>query len=151
MRWRQRYLRGGLDEGSALIEFVFLAVVLLIPLVYLVITVARIQAGSLAVEQAAREASRAFVTAPDIRSGDVRARAAAALAYGDQGFRPPAPGQVAIACGGESCLEPGERVTVRTELVVVLPGVPRFLSDVIPVSVTLDATHVASVDEFARR
>ena len=43
-----------------MVEFVFLAVVLLVPLVYLVITVARIQAGSLAVEQAAREASRAF-------------------------------------------------------------------------------------------
>jgi hypothetical protein len=42
-------------------------------------------------------------------------------------------------------------VTVRTELVVVLPGVPRFLSEVIPVSVTLSATHLASVDEFARR
>ncbi|MFL6100362.1 MAG: hypothetical protein ACJ71T_10455 [Actinomycetales bacterium] len=134
-----------------MVEFVFLGVVLLVPLVYLVITVARIQAGSLAVEQAAREGSRAFVTAPDARSGEVRASAAVSLAYDDQGFGPPAPGQLAITCNSGSCLEPGARVTVRTELVVVLPGVPRFLSDVIPVSVTLGATHVASVDEFARR
>jgi hypothetical protein len=141
----------GTDEGSALVEFVFLAVLLLVPIVYLIVAMARIQAGALAAEQGAREASRAFVTASDVRSAQTRAGAAVVLAYRDQGFGPPQPGQLTIRCGGPSCLSAGAHVTVRAQLTVVLPGVPRFLTHVIPVAVTVQSTHVASVDEFARR
>ena len=50
------------EQGSAVVEFVTLGVLLLVPLIYLVLTVARIQAGAYAVSMAAREAGRAFVT-----------------------------------------------------------------------------------------
>jgi hypothetical protein len=143
--------RSGSDDGSALVEFVFLAVVMLVPIVYLIVTLARIQAGTLAVEQGSREAGRVFVTAPDAKSGLSRARVAAALAYRDQGFAPPSGQQLAVACSSTPCLSPGTRVSVRTELTVVLPGVPRFLAHLIPGSVTVAATHVAAVDAFARR
>ena len=43
------------DEGSAVVEFVFLGVLLLVPLIYLTLMVARVQAGSYAVAQAAPE------------------------------------------------------------------------------------------------
>lgn len=92
-----------------------------------------------------------FVTAPDGETGLYRARVAAALAYRDQGFSPPVAGQLAITCSSTPCMSPGGRVSVHTELTVVLPGVPRFLARVIPVSVTVAATHVAAVDAFARR
>lgn len=141
----------GRDDGSAIVEFVFLAVLMLVPIVYLILALARIQAGALAVEQGAREAGRAFVTAPDDRTATARAQAAAALAYGDQGFAPPGPSQLALVCAANPCLAANARVTVRSEITVVLPGVPRFLSRAIPVQVTLTATHVATVDEFARR
>jgi hypothetical protein len=155
-RWVRALVRGelgrrGSDEGSALIEFVFLAVVMLVPIVYLIVTLARIQAGTLAVEQGSREAGRVFATAPDAETGLNRARVAAALANRDQGFSAPATGQLTIACSATPCPSPGGRVTVHTELTVVLPGVPRFLAHVIPVSVTVAATHVAAVDAFARR
>ena len=150
-RMRRVRDRGRSDEGSALVEFVFLAVVMLVPIVYLVVVLARIQAGTLAVEQGSREAGRVFVTAPDAQSGLSRARVAAALAYRDQGFSPPGAHQLEVACSSTACLAPGGRVTVHTELTVVLPGVPRVLAHVIPVSVTVAATHVATVDAFARR
>jgi hypothetical protein len=139
------------DEGSALIEFVFLAVLMLVPIVYLIVALARIQAGALAVEQGTREAGRAFVTASDDASGSARAGAAAALAYADQGFAAPSPGQLRLDCAEVPCLAPNARVTVHGEITVVLPGVPRFLAKVIPLQVTLAATHVATVDAFSVR
>jgi hypothetical protein len=124
---------------------------MLVPIVYLIVALARIQAGALAVEQGAREASRAFISATGASAGHARAQAAAALAYGDHGFPPPEGRQLSVSCGGPSCLSGGVHVSVRAEITVVLPAVPRFLSDVIPVSVTLGATHVATVEEFAHR
>jgi hypothetical protein len=40
-------------------------------------------------------------------------------------------------------------VTVDAQVTVSLPGVPRFLSHVVPVQMRLDATHVSTVDEFS--
>ena len=51
------------EGGTAVIEFVWLAILMLVPLIYLVLCLARLQAGSYAVTQAARESARAFVTA----------------------------------------------------------------------------------------
>ncbi len=152
-RWRSPApaRTGGGDEGSAIIEFVFLAMLMLVPIVYLVVALGRIQAGALAVEQGAREAGRAFVTADDDPSGAARARAAAALAYQDQGFAAPGADQLSVTCDGTPCLRADGRVTVHSTITVVLPGVPRFVSDVIPVQVTLRATHVSTVDRFSAR
>jgi Flp pilus assembly protein TadG len=136
------------DQGSALVEFVFLAVLLLVPIIYLVVALGRVQAGALAVEQGAREAGRVFVTSADEDSGQDRARAAAALAYGDQGFSGPGPGQLTMTCTDRPCLTPDGRVEVKAELTVGLPGVPRFVSHVIPLRITLSATHIATVDRF---
>lgn len=141
----------GREEGSAIVEFVFLAVLMLVPIVYLIVALGRIQAGALAVEQAAREAGRAFVTAPDERNAAARAQVAAALAYRDQGFAGPGPGQLVVDCAATPCLTANARVSVRAWITVVLPGVPRFLSHAIPVQMTLTATHVSTVDEFAVR
>lgn len=91
------------------------------------------------------------MTAPDDSSAAARAQAAAALAYRDQGFAPPGPSQLALGCTANPCLGADARVTVRSEITVVLPGVPRFLSQLIPVQVTLTATHVATVDAYSVR
>ena len=53
----------GAQAGSAIVEFVFLAVLMLVPLFYLVMVLARLQAGAYAVSAASREAGRAYVTA----------------------------------------------------------------------------------------
>ena len=61
--WAACRARSTGDEGSSVIEFLGLAVVLLIPLVYLVLTLARIEAATFATEGAAREAARTYVVA----------------------------------------------------------------------------------------
>ena len=49
------------DDGSASLEFITVGLLLLVPLVYLVLTIAAVQGAALGVEGAARQASRVFV------------------------------------------------------------------------------------------
>ena len=139
------------DEGSAVVEFCVLAVLMLVPLVYLVLALARIQAGALAAEGAAREAGRAYVTADDAASAADRAQRAAAIAFSDQGFGPDAARAVTARCGQPDCLAAESSVTVHASLQVVLPGVPRGLARIVPARVEVTATHIATVDRFRAR
>ena len=96
------------ERGSAVVEFVVLGVLMLIPLVYLVMMLARVQAGSYAVSQAAREAGRAYVTAEAGDQAAGRAEAAARIAFLDHSFEES--GRLAIACDGIPCLRPDGHV-----------------------------------------
>lgn len=136
----------GLEEGSAIVEFVFLGVLLLIPLVYLTLMIARVQAGSYAVAQAAREAGRAFVTAEGDDTAYGRAQAAAAIAFADQGFA--GTGTVTTSCAATPCLSPENTITVEAAVLVPLPLIPSFARNVIPLEVPVSSTHVVTVDRF---
>ena len=135
------------EEGSAIVEFVFLAVLLLIPLIYLTMMIARVQAGSYAVAHAAREAGRAFVTAESAESAGSRAHAAAQIAFQDQGFYEES-GTIAIACSATPCLTPEGRIDVTATVRVPLPFIPSFARDVVPLEVPVASTHVVTVDRF---
>lgn len=139
------------DDGSAVVEFVALGVLLLVPVVYLVLALGRLQAGAFAAEGAAREAGRAFVTANEEASGRRRAEQAAAVAFADQGFGADDVRSVTLSCGAADCLAPDQRVVVRSRLLVALPGVPRFLARAVAARVEVTATHVATVDRFRAR
>ncbi len=139
--------RSDRDEGSAVVEFVVLGVLLLVPVVYLVVALGRLQAASFATDGGARAAARAFVTAPDAETGAARARAAVRLALLDQGL--PSPGDaLTVECARQPCLTPAGRVVARVSVDVVLPGMPAALDAVVPSHVTVRATHVATVDAF---
>jgi hypothetical protein len=137
------------DEGRAILEFLFLGVLLLLPLTYLVLTAARIQAASFSASLAGREAGRAFVTAPNDDEAFGRARAAASLAFDDFSFDTGT--SVDVTCDGSPCLRPQGSVTSTATIVVQLPLVPDFIADHVPASVTISSTHVASVDRFVAR
>jgi hypothetical protein len=139
------------DGGSAVVEFCLLAVLLLVPIIYLVLALGRIQAGAFAAQGAAREAGRAFVTAADEGSARGRADAAAAIAFADQGFSGPAGVGIEVACSAAPCLTPDQRVFVRSRVLVVLPGVPRLVDRFFPARVEVTARHVATVDRFRGR
>ena len=140
--------RGRADGGSASIEFVTLGVLLLVPVVYLVVTLARIQAASFAADSGARAAARAFTTAPDDDAGRARALAAVRLALLDQGFDVDPAGVLALTCSAHPCLTPGARIGVQVEVRVVLPGVPAVLDRAVPTAVTVRAGQIAAVDRF---
>lgn len=135
------------ERGSAVVEFVYLGVLMLVPLVYLVMALARIQAGAYATTQAAREAGRAFVTAESAAGAESRARSAAEIAFEDQGFGE-GNGSLTIACDGSPCLRPEGRVEMTAEVTVPLPLIPSFARDVVPLAVPVSATHLATVERF---
>jgi hypothetical protein len=130
-----------------LVEFVFLGVLLMVPLVYLVIAAARVQAASFSAGSSAREAGRAFVTADSEPEARRRAAMAVRLGLRDQGFRDD-DGRLSIDCDRTACLTPGGRVVVRVEVQVILPGVPRFAGRALSTHVTVRASQVAVVDRF---
>lgn len=134
------------ERGSALVEFVVLGVLMLIPLVYLVMTLARVQAGSFAVSQAAREAGRVYVTADTDAAAAARAQAAARIAFLDQSFEDT--GRLTIGCDGSPCLRPEGRVETTATVRVPLPLVPSFVRDVVPLSVPVSASQLSTVDRF---
>jgi Tfp pilus assembly protein PilX len=134
------------EGGTAVVEFVVLAVLLLIPLIYLVMVMARLQAGSYAVSQAAREAGRAFVTAESGAAAQSRASAAARIAFLDHAFEDV--GRVVVRCDGTPCLRPDGRVETTATVSVPLPLVPSFVRDVVPLSVPVSASHLSTVDRF---
>jgi len=139
------------DAGSAVVEFVSLAVLLMLPVIYLVLTLGRLQAAAFAVEGASREAARSVATAPDAQTGERRAATAVALALSDQGFGgpgDPAP-VVSVECSQQPCTSPETLVRVTVEVDVVLPAVPGFLDGVVPVRVPVSASGATVVDRFA--
>ncbi len=112
------------DDGAAIVEFCYLGLLLLIPLVYAMITVFSAQAAAYAVTSAAREAGRAVSVAPDATDLEDRAFEAARIAAKNHGFELP-DGSVDIACVPSPCSSgPDVRVDIRVQLQVPLPGVP---------------------------
>ncbi|NMR29960.1 hypothetical protein HGO92_09695 [Arthrobacter sp. SF27] len=107
-------------RGSAVVEFVFLGALLLVPVVYFVIAVAQVQGSSFAVVSAADYAAKVFVAADTPAAAHGQAEQAALLSVQDFGFGPGDLG-MAISCGGGACLDPGSTVTVNVSLEVPLP------------------------------
>ena len=97
--WVARRARLTGDEGSSIIEFLGLALILVVPLVYLVLALARLEAATFAAEGAAREAARTYVAADDADVGVARAVAAVGIALRDQGFDDDPPEALVLTCG----------------------------------------------------
>jgi hypothetical protein len=134
------------EAGSAVIEFVFLAVLMMVPLFYFVMVLARLQAGAYGVSAAAREAGRAYVTAQAPGEAAGRASSAAELAFVDQGFAHE--GTITITCDGEPCLRPDGRIRITATVSVPMPLVPAFFSGHVPMQIPVSATHVVTADRF---
>lgn len=137
------------DEGRAIVEFVFLGLLLLVPLVYLVLTAARLQAAAFSASLAGREAGRAFVTGAHDGDAHARAHAAAGLAFADFAFSDGA--TLGLSCDGSPCLRPEGTLTATARIEVELPLIPDFIASRVPSSVAISSTHVATVDRFVAR
>ncbi len=123
------------DRGSALVEFVFIALVVFVPLVYIVAGFSAVQRGVFASTAAAREAGRAIGTAPDVATGLARAEDAARIAVEDQSVEATDVG-LAYAAAGTPCegadgytptLVPGEEFSVCVTVTVRIPLMPEFI------------------------
>lgn len=135
------------ESGTALIEFVWLAILLIVPLLYIVLAAFDTQRAAFAASAAARSAGRAFLTAPDQATGYRRAEAAVRLTYRDQRIdRPP---QVRISCRPDPrhCLSPGSVVRAEIRSAVDLPLMPAALGSQTP-RIRVDSEHEAPYGTF---
>lgn len=147
---RASALANGGDAGNAVVEFLGVALLLLVPTVYLVLVIGRVQAASFAAEGAAREAARVLSTAADPAAATARAGAAVELAFTDQGFHDvDAARALTFVCTTPRCDAADDDVSVRVTVDVALPAVPSFVQGVIPMSVTVSAESIAPLAPYA--
>lgn len=114
---------GPAEQGSAVVEFTFLALLLMVPLVYFIITIGQLQGGSFAVVGAADQAAKVFVAQTDATSGQAAAEQAAVIALADFGHDA-GQARVSTSCDPGDCQAAGTAVTVTVKLTVPLPFVP---------------------------
>lgn len=145
-RWRHRLGAIREDRGSAVLEFIVIGVLVLVPIAYVVISVMTVQAATLASTQAVREAARAFSSADSVGQGNAAAVTAAQVAFEDQGFTLPKDA-LRIGCPG-GCLEPGTSIDVRLSWSVDLPWLPASLAESRAMTVPIEAVHSTPVDSY---
>jgi hypothetical protein len=143
-----RRLPGGEREaGSAAIEFLTVGLLLLVPLVYLVLTLGALQAASFAAEGIARHAARVYVLAPSDAEG--RSRMAASVATGLADWHLPASAlQLAMTCSPADCRTPRGTVAVTARLAVALPLLPPALHVGAPGSIAVTAHATQRISMF---
>lgn len=145
---RLRRRLGQAERGSAVVEFLGAALILLIPVVYLIVTLGKIQAATFAADTAAREAGRVIATSDSFAAGTARAGTAVELAFADQGMSVDGAQLLDVDCQSDPCLTPGDYIHLQVSTVVDLPLVPDFLADELGTQVRVEAEAMTAVDEF---
>ena len=141
----------GTSAGAHWSSLSWLGILLVLPMLWIVMSVFEVQRGAFGVSAAARAAARAYALAPDDATGAVRAREAARVALEDQGVHGVTP---------EIRVEPARRahhpatshqgtsvITVSVHSRVVLPLMPTALGANRP-SFALDATQTVPIGQF---
>lgn len=137
------------DTGSASLEFISVGMLLLVPIVYLVLTLSALQCAALAVDGAARQATRIFVQADSV--GDARSAASRAIEVTLADYGVGAAGaSVAISCRPQpsACLTRRGFVTFTITVVVPLPLAPPVLDLGLPSGLPVSATATEQVSRF---
>jgi hypothetical protein len=118
----------GPESGRASLEFLTAATVLLIPVMFLAMSLSSIQNAALATEAAARNAARFFVQESNLQVAGTRAEQAVALALANHGFD--AASILERSCSSVECVAPGTIVLIRVGVEAPLfssPFLPGFL------------------------
>lgn len=137
------------ERGSAALEFILVGMLLLVPLVYLIVSLGMIQGQSLGAEAGARHIARALSTAENTdaarRSADLILRSVVdeyALDADDL--------DVSLECrpAGGPCPEAGATLVVTVRTSVALPLVPPVLGLDRLAAIPLKASAVQKVSRF---
>ena len=149
-------MRPSSDDGNAMIEFVFVAVLVLIPLVYLIVAVATVQRARLAATNAARDVGRAVATSNTLSEAPARAQAALKISLANEGLTPNDVELRYVAanadCQTGPATEPSLAAGAEFRVCVIrhqhLPAVPSILSGQGIVTV---GDYLVHVDDFRNR
>ena len=142
------------DDGTALVEFTHLSLLLLIPLVYVMLLASTLQRAAFAVSAAAREAGRAYVTASSETAGAERARRAVELTVADHrldGAATLAIGPPTALAGATPGLPPTRGVRMEVRYVVELPVFGDLFGGLDLGSIPVTGEHFATFDTYRAR
>lgn len=116
------------QRGNGMVEMVWLGLLLLLPLLWIVLSVFEVQRGAFGVSAASRAAARAYALAPNDLAGEQRAESVAQHALADQGLTG-VPVRVTVTCTPypHSCHSGTSVITVRVDSAVTLPFLPDVL------------------------
>ena len=136
------------DRGAGVVEFTWLFLLLLVPLVYLLLAAMEVQQASYGATAASRAAGRAYVLAPDEATARARADTAARVALADQGIDW-ATSSLSVTCSPnpDECLSPGSLVTVDVTVQQAVPLAGPFLGASAP-SVRVSSSHAEPYGTF---
>jgi len=152
-RWGE--LRRGLirrcrdDGGSASLEFITVGMLLLVPIVYLVLSLSALERASFGVEGAARQATRVFVQSGSEGEAEAAAQTAIAVTLADYGLDAQH-AQVRVSCRPDpsDCLTRRGFVTVSITTTVPLPLVPPVLTLDLPAGIPVQSVATEQVSRF---
>ncbi|MGY5765977.1 hypothetical protein ACXET9_12335 [Brachybacterium sp. DNPG3] len=126
-------------------EFVVLSVALLIPSLYMVLTLGSVQSAVFAADVIARDAARIHAVERDPGRASARTDAHADMILADYGLETAAGADaITISCSDDPCATAGGTVTATVRLTVPIPGLGPVLGMDGPV--TVSAQRSAPVD-----
>jgi Flp pilus assembly protein TadG len=137
------------ERGSAALEFILVGTLLLVPLVYLIVSLGLLQGQSLGAEAGARHIARALSTAED---ADAARESADRILQSivDEYALDPASVAVSLDCrpAGAGCPEAGATVLVTLRTRVALPLVPPVLGLERLAAIPIEASAAQKVSRF---
>lgn len=134
------------ERGSAALEFILVGLLLLVPIVYLIVSLGMIQGQTLGVESGARHIARAIATADDPDTARLRADAIARTTVEAYGLDP-AETELSLRChpAGGGCPRAGAVLVVTMRTRVALPLVPPVLGMDRAASIPIEADSAQKV------
>ena len=135
------------ERGSAVLEFILVGMLLLVPLVYLIVSLGLIQGQSLGAEAAARHVARAGATAEDLEDARIRADAVLVAVSEEYGLENV---ELSLRCtpAGATCPRAGATLHVTVRTAVPLPLVPPVLGLEQIAAIPVEASAVQKVSRY---
>ncbi|WP_235186038.1 TadE/TadG family type IV pilus assembly protein [Microbacterium oleivorans] len=139
------------ERGSAALEFIVGGVVLLVPIVYLIVTLGIIQSHALGVESASRHVARAVASAESVEDADARAATVLDSLVREYDIDEESL-DVDVSCVGQAKACPAAGATVRVTVAssVPLPLVPPVLGLDEAARVGVESSSVQKVSRYWR-
>ena len=135
------------ERGSAVLEFILVGMLLLVPLVYLIVSLGLIQGQSLGAEAAARHVARAVAPAEDLEDAPIRADAVLVAVSEEYGLENV---ELSLSCtpAGATCPRAGATLHVTVRTAVPLPLVPPVLGLEQIAAIPVEASAVQKVSRY---
>lgn len=129
--------------GSAIVEFTWVTILLLVPLVYILVAVFDAQRAAYGVTAASTAGVRAFTQSPSVALAEPAAHEAVQRTLTDFGLPT---GTSAVQCDPE-CFQPGSTVRVTVSVRQPLPLAPDLFGDSLA-GIDVSSTHTEPFGQY---